>query len=240
MRPTKFVTGSVVDWPGETDGGESSFRRSCAPPVIEFDKERGMHSSTRLTFKLSQGRDRPARLLCGSKSATRLSSNPGLQLGRAHYACNDTATHDPPSSTSPHADQISESGEPATDEKPGGELQHPSEAQQETKPRKLPRFVPAVMVGWLHTSTDRGLFVEAEDVDDPDEVLGPLPREIQMAGHELEEEFRRHRLAIVKLGRRRQPFFVTSEVLSYFVTSFRYPRVMYYSHQAGLLKGCQS
>jgi hypothetical protein len=33
-----------------------------------------------------------------------------------------------------------------------------------------------------------------------------------MAGRELEEEFRRHRRAIVKLGRRRQPFFVTAEV----------------------------
>ena len=172
----------------------------------------------RMTFKLSQGRDRPARLLSGSTSTTRLSSNPGLQVGRAHYLCNANAKHDLPSSLSPHADQIPESGETATDEKTG-ESQHP-EAQHETQPRKLPHFVPAVMVGWLHTSTDRGLFVDAEDVDDPDEVLGPLPREIQMAGHELEEEFRRHRLAIVKLGRRRQPFFVTSEVFYDFIMSF--------------------
>lgn len=85
------------------------------------------------------------------------------------------------------------------------------EEQQEAEGVRLP-FVPGVMLGWLHTSTDRELFVDPpEEVEDPDEVLGPFPREFSLGGRELEEEFRRHRLAIVRLGRRKQPFFVSAE-----------------------------
>lgn len=71
------------------------------------------------------------------------------------------------------------------------------------------------MVGWMHTLTDRRLFMEPADDhgdDQFEDILGELPPEIRRAGPDVESEFRRHRQAMMRLARRRQPFFVSEEV----------------------------
>mmetsp|Transcript_17332 Transcript_17332/g.48286 ORF Transcript_17332/g.48286 Transcript_17332/m.48286 type:complete len:485 (-) Transcript_17332:1465-2919(-) len=77
-------------------------------------------------------------------------------------------------------------------------------------------FVPSIMVGWMHTLTDRQLFLDPPqgEGDSEDEHFGQLPSEIKGAGLDMENEIRRHRQAMKRLGSRMQPFFVSDEAMA--------------------------